>query len=222
MPWKWWLLAIPVVALLVFFTHEDLGFWPSLAFFSLAMLAGFYLYGQDSRRLTAVLKPLARRYGGSLSAATILSYPQLRFEAGGRPIAVHFMPNGGANGPPGPFTAVALTLPFDSSIESSAVLSPALVRGAVAALAPDWQATTGDAAFDQAFRLGGKDQAAMAALLDEALRRQLLASSLPKLRVNLRGAEIGIHMDGLAKTTAEIEEMVGLAQEVANRCSQTG
>ena len=104
--------------------------------------------------------------------------------ANGRRYAVHAMPSGGANAKPGPFTSVRLTLPSDSGCQAGIRRTPKLVRGVVAALAPDWQATTGDDAFDQAFRLEGRDQESLAELLDAPLRARLLQTQLPEFNLN--------------------------------------
>jgi hypothetical protein len=162
MHWKWWLLAPPVVAVMVYITYDDFGLWPSLAFFAVVIPAAFYFYRQDSRRLGVIMKPIAARHGGTFRPATAMNFPQLHFEADGRRYAVHAMPNAGASAPPGPFTFVQLTLPFDSSFQADIRRTRARIRGAVAAMAPEWQATTGDPVFDQAFRLEGSDQANMA------------------------------------------------------------
>lgn len=218
MHWKWWLLAAPVIAVMVYITADGFGLWPSLGFFALVIPAAFYLYSRDSRGLTAIMKPAAARYGGTFSPASLMNFPQLSFEAEGRLYAVHAMPTAGPNAKPGPFTLVRLTLPFDSEREASVKRAPALIRGAVAALAPEWQATTADPAFDKAFRLEGRDQANMAERLDEKLRARLMASQLAALHLRLAGDEITVFIDGLAKTSAEIEEMIALAGALADRC----
>ena len=92
MHWKWWLLAAPVIAVMVYITYDDFGLWPSLGFFALVIPAAFFLYSRDSRGLTAIMKPLAARYGGTLSPASLMNFPQLSFEIDGRPYAVHAMP----------------------------------------------------------------------------------------------------------------------------------
>lgn len=218
MHWKWWLLALPVIAVTVLITYEDFGLWPSLGFFALVISAAFYLFSQDSRGLSAIMKPIAARYGGTLSPATLMNFPQLHFEAEGRLHAIHAMPNAGASSLPGPFTFVRLTLPFDSGHQAGVRQVPARVRGAVAAIAPQLQATTADPAFDKAFRLEGRDQAIMAELLNDELRARLVASQLPALHLRIAGAEINVFIDGLAKATAEIEEMIALAGTLADRC----
>lgn len=218
MDWKWWLLAVPVIALMVFLTYDDFGLWPSLGFFSLVMFVAFYLYRQDSSGLTAIMQPLAARYGGTLRPASPMTFPSLHFETEDRHYRVHAMPTAGPNALPGPFTFVQLTLPFDSTLQAEVKRTPARIRGAVAALAPDRQAITGDPAFDQAFRLKGRDQAVMVDLLDDDLRASVLAAQLAGLNLRLAGDEITVFIDGLAKTTAEIEEMIALAGALAERC----
>lgn len=218
MDWKYWLLALLVIAVMVYFTYEDFGFWPSLGFFSLVNVAAFYLYRQDSSGLTAIMVPLATRYGGTLKPASLMNLPQLHFEAEGRLYAVHAMPTPGPNALPGPFTFVRLILPFDSACQAEVKRAPALVRRAVAEVAPEWQATTGDPAFDRTFRLEGRDQTKLADLLNDKLRVRLIASQLPALHLRLAGNEITVFMDGLSKSSTEIEEMITLAGALADRC----
>ena len=59
MDWKWWLLAPLVVAVMVYITYDDFGLWPSLGFFTLVIPSAIYLYHQDSRGLSAIMKPRA-------------------------------------------------------------------------------------------------------------------------------------------------------------------
>lgn len=215
---KWWWLLLPIIAVLVFFTHGDWGFWFSVGFFSLVLPLAFYLYQQDSRKLAAVMRPLAARYGGRFTAASPMSYPSLKLEVEGRHYAVHAMPSAGANARPGPFTSVRLTLPSDSGYQAGVRRSAKRVRGVVAAVMPEWQATTGDDAFDRAYRLEGRDQTGLAGLLDDPLRARLLASLLPELTMELRGAEIVVFIGELVKSSQDLEEMISLAGELADRC----
>jgi hypothetical protein len=217
MHWKWWLFVPPVITVMVYITYDAFGLWLSLGFFSLVIPAAFYLYRQDSRGLTAIMKPLATQYSGTLGAATLMNFPQLHFEAEGRRYSVQAMPTAGPTSLPGPFTFVQLILPFDSACQCEVRRTPALVRGVVATLAPERQATTADPAFDKAFRLAGSDQAIMADLLNSDLRALLMASQLAALRLRLAGNEIYVFIDGLPKTSAEIEEMINLACALADR-----
>ena len=197
---------------------RNLVFWPSLGFFSLIVLGAFYLYRQDSYGLIEVMTPLAARYGGTLKPATLMSFPQLRFEQKGRLYSVQAMPNAGSAALPGPFTFVQLVLPFDSACKADVKRKPALVRGALTAIALDWQATTGDSAFDNAFRFEGQDQKMLAERLNRELRARLIASALPGLHLRIAGKEIHVFVEGLVKTSSEIEEMIDLAGALADRC----
>jgi len=218
MRWIWLLLVLLVVAVMIYLTYDDFGLWPSLGFFSLVISAAYYLYRQDSRSLSAIMQPLATQYGGALSPATMMSFPRLHFEIEGRSYSVQAMPTAGPRALPGPFTSVHVLLPFDSALRCEVKRKPALVRRAVASLAPEWQATTGDAAFDKAFRLAGRDQAIMAKLLSADLRARLLASQLMALHLRLADNEINVFIDGLAKKSDEIEEMISLANALVDRC----
>lgn len=219
MRWKWLLLAPLIVAVMVYITYDDFGLWPSVVFFSLVMAAAFYFYGQDIRSLTAVMKPLAAIYNGRFSPATLMRFPHFAFEAEDRRYSVHAMASAGQNAHSGPFTSVQIILPFKTARKAEIKRIALPVHRAVAALAPELQATTGDVAFDKAFRLAGRDQAIMVDLLNDILRTQLIASSLLGLHLRLVDGMITVFMDGLAKTSEEIEEMISLGNALADRCT---
>ncbi len=219
MRWIWLLLVPLIVAVMVYLSYDAFGLWPSLGFFSLVILAAYYLYRQDSRSLSAIMQPLATQYGGTLSPATLMSFPRLHFEIEGRNYSVQAMPTAGPNALPGPFTSLQVLLPFHSACRGGVRRKPALVRRVVASLAPKWRVTTGDPTFDKVFRLEGRDQAIMANLLNDDLRARLLASQLAALHLRLADNEINVFMDSLAKKSEEIEEMISLAAALADRCT---
>ena len=163
------------------------------------------------------MEPLAAKYEGFLIPGSLLGYPELRFEKAHQKVSVVSMPNGGT-GAPGPFTIVRLSRPFNTTLRAAVQRAPALIRGTIAAWAPERQSTTGDAAFDQAFRLEQRDQAIFAKLLDAEMRARLQKSTLPILRLALKDATVRVSKDGLAKSNSEIEEMIAIAGYFAARC----
>ena len=74
MHWKWCLLAAPVIAVMVCIAYDDFALLPSLGFFALVIPAAFYLYNRDSTGLTAIMKPIAKHYGGTLKPATVMNF----------------------------------------------------------------------------------------------------------------------------------------------------
>lgn len=219
MYWIWFLFALLIIAVMTYLTHDHFGLWPSLGFFSLVISAAYYFYRQDIRSLNAIMQPVATRYRGTLSPATMTRFPRLHFKIKDRFYSVHALPTAGANALPGPFTSVRVTLPFDSALHCEVKRKPALVRGVIASLAPEWQATTGNAAFDKAFRLGGRDQTIMANLLNDDLRARLLSSQLLALHLRLADNIVNVFIDGLPKKSSEIEEMISLATALSDRCT---
>lgn len=222
MHWAWWLSVIPMIGLLFYLTRDFFGFWPALIFSALVIPVSFYLLVQDSRRLLAAFRPLAVKYDGSITRASPLNFPALSFTENDREYRVNAMPNSGASAPSGPFSNLSLTGQHGFGGEARITRASPLVQGAVAMVAPALQATTGDPAFDRAFRLGGPDQAALAALLDDALRATLVASTLPNLRINLKGAQITVFRDNLVKDAGEVEELLALANRIANAIEGDG
>ena len=218
MRWIWFLFAPLIIAVMIYLTYDDFGLWPSLGFFSLVISAAYYFYRQDIRSLNAIMQPIATQYGGALSPATMMSFPRLHFKIEERSYSVQAMPTAGPSALPGPFTSVQVILPFDSDLRCEVKRKPALVRRTVASLAPEWQATTGDAAFDKAFRLAGRDQTIMANLLNDDLRARLLSSQLMALHLRLADNEVNVFIDGLPKKSDEIKEMISLATALADRC----
>ncbi len=217
MVWKRCLVSVPIIGLMVFLTYDSFGFWPSIAFFTIVFLVAEYIYAQEARNLASILKPLALKYDGVLSHGAVLSYPSLRFESEDRKYSVNSLPTAGSGSRPGPFTVVSATLPFDTGLQASVRRSPARIRGAIAAVAPGIQATTGDARFDHAFRLEGSDKTALAKLLDARLRGTLLNSKIEALDLSVKAETVRVAMDGLAKSSSEIDELIALAKLLCER-----
>ena len=205
-------------------------FWAlAIAGFIAAALAyAYWVHRSDSRRLTALLTPFARRHDGELRPASLLYLPQLRFEQKGRRFLVMAMPNSGF-GPAGgsahgPFTFTDLELPYDIGYQVRIQRGdPKLTSNGVRILDPFTKVSrpeTGDAAFDEAFRITGTGQVFAARLLDPDLRARLLASGLPRLELRLEGTQISVHMDGIARSEAEIAELIEIAGLLADRCTE--
>ena len=197
-------------------------------FIAVALAYAYWVHRSDSRRLTALLAPFARRHGGELRPASLLYLPQLRFEQKDRRYLVMAMPSsgfgpaGGSNH--GPFTFADLDLPYDIGHELRVQRGdPKLTGNNVRILDPFTKVRrpeTGDAAFDEVFRITGSGHVFAGRLLDPDLRARLLASSLPRLELRLDGRQISVHMDGIASTEAEIAELIEIADLLADRCPE--
>lgn len=195
-------------------------------FIAVALAYAYWGHRASSRHLSGLLAPLATRHGGDLRPADLLHMPQLRFEKEGRRFLVMAMPNSGASqvgaSDHGPFTFVDLDLPHDIGHKIRIQLGdPNLTSNGVRIIDPFTtisRPATGDPAFDEAFRIAGGDQAFAARLLDQGLRERLLAAKLPRLELRLEGSQISVHMDGIAKTEAQLVELIEIAELLADRC----
>lgn len=189
-----------------------------------ALAYGYWSHTRDGRHLARLFNALAVRYGADITPAGLLILPQLRFARSGRLVLVTAMHSSGAQThDSGPFTLINLELPTDSGQTLRLLRSDANLASAVNRLAevitPGERAATGQNNFDEAFRIEWSDKGFGVRLLDADLRERLLSSRLPRLDVRLNGAKIAIHFDGIAKSAAEIEEMIDLAMLLADRCS---
>jgi hypothetical protein len=199
----WWLVIAAVVAA--------------------ALTYGYWDHTKQSRHLAKLFAVLAAKHRGRVKAASLLALPQLRFEIDGRKVLVAAMATSGAEAPDrGPFTLVDLELPFDSGQTLRVKPGKAGAKALVEAIAPGRYPVTGHEAFDQAFRITGGDQAFVSRLLGPRVRWKLMDSRLPNLKLRLDGRTIGIHMDGIAASMAELEEMIDIAVLLADHCQNPG
>jgi hypothetical protein len=123
----------------------------------------------------------------------------------------------GTSGYTGPFTFIDLQLPFDTARETQIVRSSGVGDQVLDSVLPGEQVSTGDAAFDTAFRIRGRDKAFAQHLLDETVRRKLLNSHLPRLDIRVAGQNIIVHMDGIAQSLVELEELIEISILLADR-----
>ncbi len=198
------------------------------ALIAAALAYGYWDHSQRSRRLAKLFADLAARHGGEVRRASLVALPQLRFELDGRRVLVTAMATSGTSGRGnGPFMVVKLELPFDTGQKVRIERNDAdLTSGAnrlIDAVTPGnrpttGDPTTGDRAFDEAFRLEWSDPAFASRLLDAQVRRTLLNVRLARIDVRLQGPTIGAHSDGFATSTAEIEALIDIAVLWAERC----
>ncbi len=118
-----------------------------------------------------------------------------------------------------PFTFVDVDLPFDTGAELRVERSADPAERLLDAVTPGRHPTTGHEAFDQAFRITGRDQAFASRLLDAPVRQELLTSRLPRLALRVAGRKILVDMDGYATAQAEVEALIGIAVLLADRCA---
>lgn len=201
-----------------------MSWWLVIAALIAAALAyGYWDHTRQSRRLANLFADLAAKHRGVVKRASLVALPQLRFETGGRRVLVTAMATSGTSGrDSGPFMVVILELPFDSGQKIRIERSDAdLTSGAnrlIDAVTPGSRPTTGDTAFDEAFRFEWSDPAFASRLLDASVRQTLLNARLPHLDVRLDGPKISAHSDGIAASTAEIEALIDIAVLWADRC----
>jgi len=183
-----------------------------LAITVLAATAVAYAYREHTRhwrRLAALFASLADEYGGEVRPGSLLVLPQLRFEQDGGRYLVTAMANSGAHdGARGPFTFVDVELPSDSRqairVERRAVGRPTDPSG------PGTVPIEGLHAFGDAFRIraGGR-------FLEAPLREKLMASRLPRLEARVEGQKVSVHMDGIAVSREELDELIDIASLLA-------
>ena len=201
-----------------------MSWWLVIAAFIAAALAyGYWDHTQRSRRLAKLFADLAAKHGGEVTRASLVALPQLRFELGARRVLVTAMATSGTPGRgSGPFMVVKLELPFDTGQKIRIERSDADLTGGanrlIDAVTPGSRPTTGDEAFDEAFRLEWSDPAFASRLLDPHGRRTLLNARLARIDVRLEGPTISAHSDGFATSTAEIETLIDIAVLWAERC----
>ncbi len=193
------------------------------ALIAAALVYGYWDHSRQSRRLAKLFADLAAKHGGEVKRATLVALPQFCFEMAGRRVLVTAMATGGTPGRgSGPFMVVKLELPFDTEQKIRIERSDAdLTSGAnrlIDAVTPGSRPTTGDEAFDEAFRLEWSDPAFASRLLDPHVRRTLLNARLARIDVRLAGPTISAHSDGFATSTAEIEALIDIAVLWAERC----
>ncbi len=189
--------------------------WLAITIFVAAAVAyGYREHTRHRRRLAALFASLAEEYQGEVRPGTLLVLPQLRFERDGGRYLVTAMANSGAHeGARGPFTFVDLELPSDSG-QQVRVERRAVGRAADPS-APGIVPTEGLHAFEDAFRIRAGDAAATVRFLDAPVREKLMASRLPRLEARVEGRKVSVHMDGIAASREELEELIEIASRLA-------
>jgi hypothetical protein len=183
------------------------------ALLAAALTWAWRAHTRDARELAALFGPLADEQGGELRAGSLLALPQLRFEGEGRRWLVSALASSGAHeGASGPFTFV--------DVERVEAAGPSVRverrrppdAGVDAGPAAEGAPRTPLEDFERSFRIRAPDPAAALGRLGPALRERLLASRLPGLEVRLEGGRASVHMDGIAASRAEIDELIEIAR----------
>ncbi len=191
---------------------SDIGWWLAITLFVAAALAYAYrLHKADSRRLAQLFTVLAAQYRGTMKKGSLFALPQLRFDSDRGHFLVAAMASSGSDsGDSGPFTLVDLTLPRDTGEEFRFIRRTASLIGV--------DRPTGHADFDAEFRVTKGEAALLHRLLNALIRAKLSKSRLPGLEVRLAGQKISVHMDGIARSKADLEELIAIATDLADRC----
>ena len=195
-----------------------------LAFIAAALAYGYWEHTSQSRHLTRLFAVLAERYEGEIKRAGPLVLPQLRFETNGRRFLVAAMATSGqvvagTSGYTGPFTFVDLQLPNDTEKEIQIVQVSGVGDKILDRVLPGAPVRTGDEVFNAKFRIAGRNRVFALHLLDDAVRQKLIDSSLPRLDTRVAGRKITVHMDGIANSLAELEELIEISVLLADRVS---
>ena len=195
-----------------------------------ALLYAYIEHRTQSRRLANLFAPIALTYDGTVTNATTLALPQLRFERAGRRYLIGAMASAGplvsgtASRPgfTGAFTFADLELQFDTGQDLRIQRADALDRGArklMSAVGGSQQLTSGDDAFDGVFQIRSGSELFVRRVLDSRLRQKLLASPHRRLEVTLKDAKISVHVDDYVKSAADLDDMIEIAALLADNCS---
>lgn len=197
------------------------------AFIAAALTYGYWNHTKESRHLAKLFARLAEKHQGKVKKANLLALPQLHFDMNGRRLLVTAMATSGhvlagSSGYSGPFTFVDLSLPFDPGqkvrVERSDSNLTSTANRLIAAVMPCKRLATGHMEFDEVFRIEWSDQEFASRLLDVRVRQRLLDSRLPHLDARVDGETISVHIDGIAKSDADLEELIDIAVLLADHC----
>ena len=194
--------------------------WLIIAFIITAALAyGYWTHDHERRHLAELFALLAPQSRGEVKPGNWLVFPQLRFELENGHYLVTAMASDGTDRG-GPFTFVNLELPFDTRRKIRVKRSAGYTKRLIAGIAPGRYPTTAHKEFDEAFQIEGSDQAFVSCLLEADIRQKLLGSGMPRLDVRVEGQKISVQMDGIAKSKADLEELIDIASLLADRCPE--
>ncbi len=185
-----------------------------------AVIYAYREHRKDSRRLAALFLGLAEKYGGDVESGGWLYLPRLDFELGGRHCLLTAMATDGSEGG-SPFTLIELRLADDTGGKIrirpvSGVSKPVNVSDLFGE-----RLSTGDRDFDDAFRVQGSSQVSVSALLGADVRRQLLASRALPIEVRVEGAKIAVTMEGIARSSEDLEALIETARLLADHSPRT-
>ena len=185
-----------------------------------ALAYGYWTHKHERRHLARLFDLLAAEYGGEVKPGNWLVYPQLRFEVKNRHYLVAAMATSGDEGS-GPFTFVDLDFPFDTGQKVRVSRRTGFAKRPIGAIAPGRPPTTGHREFDEAFRIEGSNQVFVSGLLEVPVRQKLMGSRMPHLEVRVAGQKINVHIGGIAKSKADLEELIDIATLLADHCPKS-
>ena len=194
--------------------------WIIITLITAAALAyGYWDHNHQRRHLRKSFALLAEKYGGEVKPGNVLVFPQLRFEIDGRRYLVAAMATDGSDsGESGPFTFVDVDLPFDTDRKIHVKKSAGGATRLMDAMGLGGRPTTGHREFDEAFRIEGSDQVFASSLLELRVREKLLSLRAPRLEVKVQGKKISVQTAGIAKSTADLQELIDIAGLLAGHC----
>ena len=184
-----------------------------------ALAYGYWDHNHQRRHLRKSFTLLAEKYGGEVKPGNLLVFPQLRFQRDGRRYLVAAMATSGSDsGESGPFTFVDVDLPFDTGQKIRVKKSAGDATRLMDAMGLGGRPTTGHREFDEAFRIEGSDQVFASSLLELRVREKLLDSQARRLEVKVQSTKINVTRDGIAKSTADLQELIDIAGLIAGHC----
>ncbi len=193
--------------------------WIIITLITAAALAyGYWDHNHQRRHLRKSFALLAEKYGGEVKPGNLLVFPQLRFQMNDRRYLVAAMATSGSDsGESGPFTFVDVDLPFDTGQKIRVKRGHGGTR-LMDAIGSGGRPTTGHREFDEAFRIEGSNQVFASSLLELRVREKLLGSQARRLEARVEGKKISVFRDGVAKATADLQELIDIASLIAGHC----
>ena len=181
-----------------------------------AMAYGYWTHNHERLHLARLFGLLAPEHRGDVKPGSWLVFPQLRFWIGNRHYLITAMATDGTEtGKSGPFTFVELEVPFDTFLKIRFKRNSHDTKRRRDGVATGRQATAANKEIDKAFQIEAIDPAFASSLLEAGVRQKLLGSRLPGLDVRVKDQKISVHMDGIAKSTADLEELIDIASLLA-------
>ena len=148
----------------------------ALGSISLAALIalGWSWYRRSCRAVFECLSRVSAKRGGTVKPATLLAYPQLMFQRGGREVFVTAMPSGSSSGGSARSAETFAQTYYDQPSALTFELHPESGTNFIKDLLSKPSIETGNRTFDALFSLRSNDQTLALAVFDRDAQEQLM------------------------------------------------